>query len=497
MASSYLLSLITILFSLLIPTLIASRPVKDPEFVVKEVRRSINASLTRRNLKGGSSCSTGNPIDDCGKCDSNWDKNRRKLADCAVGFGKSAVGGKNGKIYAVTDPSDDDAVNPKNGTLRHAVVQTEPLWIIFERDMVIKLKVELIMNSYKTIDGRGANVHIAGGACFTIQSITNIIIHGIHIHECKPAKNANVRDSPGHLGHSGMSDGDAINIFGTKHIWVDHCTISNCADALIDVIILLGHNDTYTADKSMQVTIPFNHFGEGLTQRIPRIRHGYVHIVNNDYTNWEMYAIGGSASPTILSQGNRFVAPDDEKSKEVAKYENAPKNEWQNWNWNWKSEGDEFLNAAFFTSSSGSSSSSSASDITAKAASLVPTLTANAGALNCQKAAITDLSSPRPALSSHWSPPPPGVLKINVDGASSDLDGTSSIGVIIRDCKGEAIAALCKPLQSHYSAELVEVLAMEHAHELALLARRTGSHQLWKGVTPPFLDPIVQADILN
>ncbi|KAK9983779.1 hypothetical protein SO802_033304 [Lithocarpus litseifolius] len=42
-----------------------------------------------------------------------------------------------------------------------------------------------------------------------------------------------------------------------------------------------------------------------------------------------------------------------------------------------------------------------------------------------------------------------------------DLDGTSSIGVIIRDCKGERIAALYKPLQSHYSVELMEVLAME------------------------------------
>ncbi|KAK9995577.1 hypothetical protein SO802_020263 [Lithocarpus litseifolius] len=398
MASSCLLSLITILFSLLIPTLMASRPVKDPEFVVKEVQRSINASLTRRNLEGDSSCSTGNPIDDCWKCDSNWDKNRQKLADCALGFGKSAAGGKNGEIYVVTDPSDDDPVNLKKGTLRHAVIQDEPLWIIFERDMVIELKVELIMNSHKTIDGRGANVQITGGGCITIQSITNIIIHGIKIHECKPAGNTNVRDSPGHFGHRGVSDGDAINIFGSKQIWVDHVTLSNCHDGLIDVIegsslvtisnnlftehdkvMLLGHDDAYTADKSMQVTIAFNHFGEGLTQRLPRIRHGYVHVVNNDYTKWKMYAIGGSASPTILSQGNRYLAPDDENNKEVTKYENAPKSEWQNWDW--KSEGDDFLNGAFFTSSSGSSSSSSASDITAKEASLVPTLTANAGAL--------------------------------------------------------------------------------------------------------------------
>ncbi|KAM3704057.1 hypothetical protein ACJW30_04G147800 [Castanea mollissima] len=399
MTSYYSLSLITILFSLLIPNLFATRPVKDPEITVHAVQRSINASLIRRNLEEGSSCLTGNPIDDCWKCDSTWDKNQQKLADCVVGFGKNAVGGKDGKIYVVTDPSDND------------------VWIIFERDMVIKLKVELIMNSYKTIDGRGANVHITGGGCITIQSITNIIIHGINIHECKPVGNTNVRSSLGHFGHRGISDGDAINIFDSKHIWVDHVTLSNCYDGLIDAVegsslitissslftqhdkvILLGHNDANTVDKSMQVTVAFNHFGEGLTQRIPRIRHRYVHVVNNDYTKWKMYAIGGSAAPSILSQGNRFQALDDVKSKEVTKYEDAPKSEWQKWNW--KSEGDEFLNGAFFTSSSRainssnatfftsssrSSSSSSASDISAKAVTLVPKLTANAGALKCKK----------------------------------------------------------------------------------------------------------------
>lgn len=70
---------------------------------------------------------------------------------------------------------------------------------------------------------------------------------------------------------------------------MDHVTLSNCYDGLIDAVegsslitisnnlftqhdkvILLGHNDANTADKSMQVTVAFNHFGEGLTQRIPR-----------------------------------------------------------------------------------------------------------------------------------------------------------------------------------------------------------------------------------
>lgn len=110
-------------------------------------------------------------------------------------------------------------------------------------------------------------------------------------------------------------------------------------------VMLLGHSDSYARDKAMQVTIAFNHFGEGLIQRMPRYslpflsygfermadilfslyfvlpflrcRHGYFHVVNNDYTHWEMYAIGGSADPTINSQGNRYLAPTNPFAKEV------------------------------------------------------------------------------------------------------------------------------------------------------------------------------------
>ena len=35
------------------------------------------------------------------------------------------------------------------------------------------------------------------------------------------------------------------------------------------------------------------------------------------------------------------------------------------------------------------------------------------------------------------------------------------------------------------------------AHELAQFARRNRSVHLWKGVTPSFLDPFVQADMLH
>ncbi|KAF7801580.1 pectate lyase-like [Senna tora] len=391
---SFLLFALSVLVS-------SSSAIQDPELVVQDVHRSINAS--RRNL-GFSSCGTGNPIDDCWRCDPNWERNRHRLADCAIGFGKDALGGRNGRIYVVTDSGDDDPVNPRPGTLRHAVIQDEPLWIIFKRDMVINLKQELVMNSFKTVDGRGASVHVAGGGCFTIHYVTNIIIHGIHIHDCKPTGRGDIRDSPRHYGWWRVSDGDGISIFDSKHVWVDHCSLSNCHDGLIDAIhgstgitisnnymthhdkvMLLGHSDSYTRDKDMQVTIAFNHFGEGLVQRMPRCRHGYFHVVNNDYTHWEMYAIGGSADPTIYSQGNRFLAPDNRFSKEVTKHEDAGESEWMNWNW--RSEGDMFLNGAFFRQSGAGASSSyaRASSLSARPSSLVGSITTTAGALNCRK----------------------------------------------------------------------------------------------------------------
>ncbi|KAI5580608.1 hypothetical protein POPTR_008G182200v4 [Populus trichocarpa] len=270
--------------------------------------------------------------------------------------------------------------------------------------MVIKLKEELIMNSFKTIDGRGASVHIAGGPCITVQYVTNIIIHGINIHDCKQGGNAYVRDSPGHYGWRTISDGDGVSIFGGSHVWVDHCSLSNCNDGLIDAIhgstaitisnnylthhnkvMLLGHSDSYKQDKNMQVTIAFNHFGEGLVQRMPRCRHGYFHVVNNDYSHWKMYAIGGSADPTINSQGNRFLAPNDRFNKEVTKHEDAPQSEWKGWNW--RSEGDLLLNGAFFTASGAGASSSyaKASSLGARPSSLVSSITAGAGSLACKK----------------------------------------------------------------------------------------------------------------
>ncbi|XP_050220605.1 pectate lyase-like [Mercurialis annua] len=369
-----------------------------------------SSNSTRRNLRQGKRkykgpCHTTNPIDRCWRCKKNWAANRKGLAKCALGFGRKTTGGKAGKIYIVTKNTDDDTVNPKPGTLRHAVIQKEPLWIVFARDMNIKLQKELIINNDKTIDGRGANVHIAYGAGIMIQYVKNVIIHGLHIHHITAASGGLIRDSPSHFGLRTNSDGDGISIFGSTNVWIDHVSMSRCQDGLIDAIqgstgitisnshfthhndvILLGASDSFSGDQFMQVTLAYNHFGQGLVQRMPRCRWGFFHVVNNDYTNWLMYAIGGSMHPTIISQGNRFIAPDNKALKEITKRDYASEAEWKNWIW--RSEGDLLMNGAFYVQSGNPNLRMKPSKkyiIKAKPGIYATRMTRNAGALNCKR----------------------------------------------------------------------------------------------------------------
>lgn len=196
------------------------------------------ANTTRRNLKHKyeGPCEATNPIDRCWRCDPNWEENRQRLADCALGFGRGTTGGKGGPFYVVTDPSDDDVLNPEPGTLRYAVIQPGPLWIIFAHDMRIKLSEELMVTSDKTIDARGANVHVEGGCQITLQYVRNIIISNLHVRDIIPGNGGLIRDSTIHFGIRTASDGDGISLFGATNVWIDHVSASNCADGLIDVI---------------------------------------------------------------------------------------------------------------------------------------------------------------------------------------------------------------------------------------------------------------------
>ncbi|TYI29930.1 hypothetical protein ES332_A05G350500v1 [Gossypium tomentosum] len=305
-----------------------------PEEVVRHYndhfsRTMLEFYITKRVLAESKKgpCEVTNPVDSCWRCDPNWEKNRKKLANCAPGFARGTIGGKGGEFYVVIDPI-DNAGDPKPGTLRHAVTQTGPLWITFKGSMTIKLEQELIVTSDKTIDARGANVEICNGAGITIQFAKNVIIHGLHIHHIIPAKGGKIKDGENHVGLRSANDGDGVSLFGATNIWLDHLSLHHWS-----MVMLFGASDSYSADEKMQVSVALNHFDKGLVERMPRCRFGFIHVVNNDYNHWFLYAIGGTSHPTIISQGNRYSAPGTFTAKEVTCRGLLKPAQWKNWNW--------------------------------------------------------------------------------------------------------------------------------------------------------------------
>ncbi|MCW5894116.1 MAG: T9SS type A sorting domain-containing protein [Bacteroidetes bacterium] len=127
------------------------------------------------------------------------------------------------------------------------------------------------------------------------------------------------------------SPDDGINIQADdapntgNHIWIDHCTFTNCYDGALDVThgaeyvtlswnhffnhdktCLLGHSNNQTTDTQLKVTYHHNYFN-GTTQRHPRVRFGKAHVFNNYYVNNGIYGISSNLEADVLVEGNYFM----------------------------------------------------------------------------------------------------------------------------------------------------------------------------------------------
>ncbi|CAN6315293.1 unnamed protein product [Urochloa humidicola] len=342
-----------------------------------------------------------NIIDRCWRRQPNWAANRQRLAVCSVGYaGKMRQNRGPGVIpYTVTDPG-DDPVRPRPGTLRYgATVLPGKVWITFQRSMHIRLAQPLFVKSFTAIDGRGADVHVAGGAGIVLYQVGNVIVHGLHIHGIRSQPAGRVVVPGGAVQPADGMDGDAIRLVSSTKVWIDHNTLSRCEDGLIDVtvgstdvtlsnnwffdhdkVMLLGHDDGHADDRRMRVTVAFNRFGPNVNQRMPRIRHGYAHVVNNLYDGWGSYAIGRSMGPSVKSQGNLFVASGPDNKKVTRRMPVGGKD------WDWSSIGDSFENGAFFkqTGSRVRPNYNKHQAFPAANANEVRSLTKDAGVLNCK-----------------------------------------------------------------------------------------------------------------
>jgi hypothetical protein len=126
---------------------------------------------------------------------------------------------------------------------------------------------------------------------------------------------------------------DLLTIEGGDHIWIDHCDFIDGLDGNFDIkrqanyvsvtwckfsytsksanhqfSNLIGHDDGFTADKGfLKITFQYNWWADGCVERMPRVRYGQVHVVNNYYSSTKAdYNIAPSVGADVLVENNFF-----------------------------------------------------------------------------------------------------------------------------------------------------------------------------------------------
>ncbi|HTF81140.1 MAG TPA: T9SS type A sorting domain-containing protein, partial [Cytophagales bacterium] len=126
---------------------------------------------------------------------------------------------------------------------------------------------------------------------------------------------------------------DLMTIEGGDHIWIDHCDFIDGLDGNFDIkrqanyiavtwckfsytskssnhqfSNLIGHDDSFTADKNhLKITFQYNWWADGVVERMPRVRFGQVHVVNNYFSSTKAdYNIAAGVGADILVENNFF-----------------------------------------------------------------------------------------------------------------------------------------------------------------------------------------------
>jgi len=129
--------------------------------------------------------------------------------------------------------------------------------------------------------------------------------------------------------------GDAFTLKYIRKVWVDHVTIHDGLDGNLDITHgcdsitlswikqyytrtgiahqfanLIGHSDGNGAEDSGRLCITWHHswWGDGVRERMPRVRFGKIHMYNNLFASAAAnYCIRVAYQANILAESNAFV----------------------------------------------------------------------------------------------------------------------------------------------------------------------------------------------
>jgi pectate lyase len=220
-----------------------------------------------------------------------------------VGFGRHTSGGKGGGLYTVTSLADSGP-----GTLREALTgAATPLWIRFGVSGTIPLSSEIVVQSNKTIDGRGADITLSGHGLSLQNGASNLIVNNIKL--------TNIA-------------GDALRLYnGSRRMWVHHCDISNTGDGAFDATenvdeVTMSYTHIFNQDKALLIgagsdtgdgaglhwTAHHNWY-QNVTQRLPLLRMGKAHSYNNLFNWLSGTAIVSAIAPAQFLSENDILEP--------------------------------------------------------------------------------------------------------------------------------------------------------------------------------------------
>lgn len=172
----------------------------------------------------------------------------------------------------------------------------------------------VVVAANKTIIGLPGAKLIGG---FDIKT-NNVIIRNMKI------------QGPGSVDVNGV---DCIMIDGGTNVWIDHCDIYDGQDGNMDIVNganfiavtwckfyytsasvnhqfcnLLGNSDSKTTDRGkIKVTMMYNWWASGVVERMPRVRFGQVHVVNNYFNSRQAsHCIRAGIEADILVESNYF-----------------------------------------------------------------------------------------------------------------------------------------------------------------------------------------------
>lgn len=150
------------------------------------------------------------------------------------------------------------------------------------------------------------------------------------------SKNVIVRNiSVQGVGAVDEDDEDCLQInHESKNIWIDHVHVYDGHDGNMDIVNqsdyitvswskftyssksknhqfsnLFGNSDSKTADaNALKITVHHNWWGDGVKERMPRVRFGQVHVVNNLYTSSAAsYCVRAGMKANIRVESNVFI----------------------------------------------------------------------------------------------------------------------------------------------------------------------------------------------